>query len=351
MSLIRTAVARGSPRIVFLNPGEPFDRGAGPYWSMVAQSMISAANSFGMELEVLYGERDHLRMLRQAQEVALRPNPPEYVVIVNEKSAAPQMFRMFNGSPAKILLLHNDLTKAQRQEIGNEREKIQNWIGTVTTNARRAAFLLMERLYQRLGDRDPQIIGITGDPNTPVSLERADGVQDYVSHARRGRINQLAFGDWTRDDGEHKAAILLARYPDSNIIWAANDTMALGALSAVKASGASVLVGGMGGWPEALVSVADGGLTATAAGNFIVGSFAMVLLYDYHHGQDFAAHGGVHQELEYLIVDRENVAQFNKAVMERLNSMNFRRYSKVLNPTPGPYDFNLKDLVASRQEP
>ena len=209
----------------------------------------------------------------------------------------------------------------------------------------------MEHLFHRLGEPEPRVVGITGDPNTPVSLERAEGVQDYISRAGRGRINQLVFGNWTYADGEQKAAVLLARYPDTNIIWGANDSMALGALRAVKARGGSVLVGGMGGWPDALVSVAEDGLTATAAGNFVVGSFAIVLLHDYHHGQDFATHGGVAQQLEYLVVSRENVARYDDVVMKQLGSLDFGRYSKVLHPRPGPYDFSLKQLVGERNLP
>jgi ABC-type sugar transport system substrate-binding protein len=153
------------------------------------------------------------------------------------------------------------------------------------------------------------------------------------------------FGDWTYADGEQKAAVLLARHPETNVMWAANDTMAMGALRAVKEKGASVLVGGMGGWPDALASIAGGGLAATAAGNFMIGAWSMVLLYDYHRGRDFAAHGGVNQTFNYVIVNRSNVARYDQLLMRRLNALDVSRYSKVLNPRPGPYRFSLADLV------
>lgn len=348
LALTRPTLAQGQPRVVFLNPGEPFDRGAGPYWSLVAQSMSAAAKSLGVELEVLYGERDRLLMIRQAQEVASRSDQPNYIIVVNEKSAAPQMLRMFANSAAKVMLLHNDLTEEQRREIGNEREQIANWIGTVTSDPRHAAYLLMEHLYARLGSTEPRIIGITGDPSTPVSMDRARGVEDYVKSAGRGKINQLVFGDWSYADGEQKAAVLLTRYPDTNIVWAANDSMALGALRAAKARDFSVLVGGMGGWPDALSSVAGGGLAATAAGNFVVGAFAIILLYDHYHGNDFAMHGGVAQQIEYFIVSPDNVVRYESVLMKRIGSLDFSQYSKVLHPRPGRYEFSLRDLVDQR---
>lgn len=339
-------MSRPAPRVVFLNPGEPVERGTGPQWRMAAHFMAAAAKALGMELEVLWAERNHLLMLRQAEEVAGRAEAPDYVIIVNEKLAAQQMLTTLARSPAKVMVIHNDLTPGQRQAIGNERERIGNWIGTVTTDDAHGGYLLMEELYRKLGPREPRIIGITGDPNTPVSLERANGVRRYVTQAGRGEIRQLVFGNWSYADAEGKARVLLARYQDANIIWAANDSMALGALRAVKELGASVLVGGTGGWEDALASVARGELAATVASHFFIGAWAIVLLYDYHHGQDFAGHGGLNQKLDYLyVINGDNVAGYHFAVFERGDLLDFSAYSKVRHPRPGAYDFSIKRLV------
>jgi len=340
------ALAQQAPRVVFLNPGEPVERGTGPFWRMVSQFMADAAKIFGMQLEVLYAERDHLLMQRQAEEVASRVDSPHYIVIVNEKGAAQQMLETFRQSPAKLFLIHNDLTAEQRRAIGNERDRVPNWIGTATTDEARGSYQLMEHLYRQLGGREARVIGITGDRNTPVSLERAQGVENYIAHARHGRIEQLAHGNWSYADGEQKASVLLSRYPDASIIWAANDSMALGAVRAVKARGASVLVGGMGGWGDALASIAQGGLTATAAGHYLIGAWAIVMLHDYHRGHDFAAHGGPNQKLDYLhVVNRDNVTRYEHAFFQRRDTLNFRIYSKTLHPRPGRYDFSLAHLM------
>ncbi len=346
ISTARIASAGRRPHVVFLNPGEAVERGTGPYWRMVTQFMHPAARSLGLHLEVLYAERDHLLMLRQAEDVARRSPAPDYVIIVNEKLAAPQMLKTLARSPAKVFVMHNDLTAEQRREIGNERQQIRNWIGTATTDTARGGYILMAYLYRRLGNQEPRIIGITGDPSSPASMEPADGVKDYVAHAGRGRAHQLAFGDWSYADGERKAAVLLARYPDTNIIWAANDSMAIGALRAVQARGARVLVGGMAGSPDAITSVAEGGLAATSAGGYLIGAWAIVMLYDYHRGVDLAGHGGLAQKFDHMyVVHRENVSRFHDVALKRSEALDFRVYSKALNPGPGPYDFRLARLV------
>ncbi|HEY9063973.1 MAG TPA: ABC transporter substrate-binding protein [Burkholderiaceae bacterium] len=346
-SAARPAASQPSaPRVVFLNPGEPVERGKGPHWSMTARVMAAAAKTFGMQLEVLYAERDHLMMLRQAESIAQRADAPDYVVMVNEKLAAQQMLQMFARTPSKILVIHNDLTPEQRREIGNERDRLRNWIGTATTDEVRSQYRLMEELYRQLGDREPRVIGITGDRATPVSLERAQGVDDYIARAGRGQTLQLLHSDWSGVDAESKAKVLLSRYPQANIVWAANDTMALGALRAVKATGGRLLVGGAGAWPDAIASIREGGLAATIGSHFFIGAWAMVLLHDYHHGQDFAAHGGPNLKLDYLyVVNRDNAAHYDQAVYKRDGALDFGIYSKVLHPRPGRYDFNLTPLL------
>ena len=349
-AVVRPALAIERPaRVVFLNPGEAVERGTGQHWQLVSRFMNEAALTFGMQLEVLYAERDHLLMLRQAQQVAQRRDPPDYVVIVNEKMAASRMLPILAASPARVLLIHNDLTSAQRSEIGNERERIANWIGTVTANAERGGYRLMQYLCMAHGAGEARVIGITGDPNTPVSLERAEGVEAWLAHSERGRTVQLVNSDWSYADAFEKARVLLARYPGANILWAANDSMTLGALQAVMERGAQVVVGGVGALQEAVASVRDGGLTAMIAGDYFIGAIAMVLLYDYHHGADFAAAGGTRQTLDFLsVIDRGNAAQYDETVFIRGTRPDFAQFSRYLHTQASHYDFDLQRLLNAR---
>lgn len=337
------------PRVVFLNPGEPVDRGKGAFWPLTARLMAIAAKTFGMQLEVLYAERDHLLMLRQAESVAQRADPPDYVVMANEKLAALKMLQMFASTPTKVLLIHNDLTAEQRREIGNEREKVRNWIGTATTDEEQGTYHLMEELYRQLGAREPQVIGITGDRGTPVSLERAQGVNDFMAQAGRGKQLQLAFSDWGAADAESKAEVLLARYPQTNIIWAANHAMAAGALRAVKARGVPVLVGSTAAAPYATPSMAEEGMAVSMASHFFIGGWAMVLLHDYHHGLDFAANGGANQKFDYLYaINPDNASRYYQVVYDQTDAMDFSVFSKHLHPSAGRYNFSLAPLMRKK---
>lgn len=338
-----------TPSVVFLNPGEPVDRGKGLFWPMTARLMGVAAKTFGIDLEVLYAERDHLLMLRQAESVSQRTELPDYVVIVNEKQVAPMMLKMFAGTTTKVLLIHNDLTPEQRQELGSEREQMNHWIGTAKTDEERSTFRMMEELYRQLGASEPQVIGITGSRGTPVSLERAQGVSNFMTNAGRGQQLQLAFSNWGATDAESKADVLLSRYPQANIIWAANYSMALGALRAVKSSGSPLLVGSTAAAPPTAPSMTEQGMAVSLGSHFFIGAWAMVLLHDYHHGIDFEKHGGIRQMLDHLyVITPDNASRYYEAVYEQTDALDFSVFSKYLHPSPGHYTFSLAPLMLKK---
>jgi ABC-type sugar transport system substrate-binding protein len=133
-------------------------------------------------------------------------------------------------------------------------------------------------------------VAITANKATPVSAIRAQALGDYMRDAKRGTLHQVAYGKWSYNDGENITNGLLPRYKDTNIIWAANESMALGAYNAIKklSKNNEVIVGGFRDFPDALKSIIRGDLILMVAGHPMIGAWALVLLNDYIHGYDFA---------------------------------------------------------------
>ena len=71
--------------------------------------------------------------------------------------------------------------------------------------------------------------------------------------------------DFARDKGRQVAETLLQAHPDTTIVYAHNDEMALGAIAALKQAGKlkSVKVGGFDGSPAAVEAVKAGELQYT----------------------------------------------------------------------------------------
>ena len=100
---------------------------------------------------------------------------------------------------------------------------------------------------------------------------------------------------------------------------------------------------------EALEAIKSGRLTSLAGGHFITGAWALVMIYDYHHGRDFADEG--------LELERPMFATFTPRLadlyLERFGggfqNVDFRRYSKVKNRELKRYNFGFAQLLESKR--
>src|SRR5258708_16456800 len=80
--------------IAFINPGKSDE----VYWVTAARAMQAAAGNLGMRLQVLYAERDHLRTVQFAREIAARPREPrpDFVIMSNDNGTGPEMLRILD---------------------------------------------------------------------------------------------------------------------------------------------------------------------------------------------------------------------------------------------------------------
>ena len=119
--------------------------------------------------------------------------------------------------------------------------------------------------------------------------------------------------------------------------------MAFGAMTAWEARGGKPGVdawfSGINTSTEALEAIKSKRLTSLAGGHFITGAWALLMIYDYHHGRDFADEG--------LELRRPMFAEFTPQLADRylerfsggFEGVDFSRYSKVKNPKLKRYNF------------
>ncbi|MHA6159363.1 sugar ABC transporter substrate-binding protein [Pseudomonas sichuanensis] len=92
-------------------------------------------------------------------------------------------------------------------------------------------YLAKEKL--KAGD---QVGIIEGVPTTTNAQQRTAGFKDAMDAAQM-KIVSVQSGNWEIDKGNAVAASMLNEYPDLKALLAGNDSMALGAVSAVRAAG------------------------------------------------------------------------------------------------------------------
>ncbi|QDZ29846.1 ABC transporter substrate-binding protein [Noviherbaspirillum sp. UKPF54] len=336
--------------VVFINPG----RSDEPFWRSVTRFMQPAAQQLGIELEVLYAERDHLKMIELVQQVTQRRRKPNYLMIVNEKLAGGEMLKLADRAGIKTLVTFSTFEGAQVAEFGQPRQKYRNWIGSLTPSAAEAGRLSALELVQqarRLGvvasDGKVHVAAIAGDKATPTATQRLAGAVRAFAGDSSVVLEQVVYGNWDRARAREQAQALMLRYPQLNAFWAASDLMAYGAMEAAEADGRTagqdLLFSAINNSPEVLQARLDGRISALAGGHFAAGAFGLVMLYDYHHGRDFRSEGLQLRPQLFLLLDERRARVFlERFGNEDFSSVDFRRFSKHLRPRLRRYRFSLR---------
>jgi ABC-type sugar transport system substrate-binding protein len=110
-----------------------------------------------------------------------------------------------------------------------------------------------------------KIINLQGQPGASPAIDRNQGLHNVLdAHKDKYEFVAEQTANFARDQGLAVTESLLAGMTTPpNVIVAANDDMALGAIEAVKARNLDVQVIGFDALPEALAAVRDGALAGT----------------------------------------------------------------------------------------
>jgi ABC-type sugar transport system substrate-binding protein len=192
------------------------------------------------------------------------------------------------------------------------------------------------------------MLAIAGDRSTNSSILRNAGMRQAVKEAGDVVLDQEVYGDWTRDKAAEQAQWLFQRYPQARLLWAGNDLMAFGAMQTLEQRGGvvgrSMFFSGVNTSAEALDALRKGRLSALAGGHFVNGAWAMVMIYDHYHGKDFMDQG-LELEMPMFTLFTPLLADKFQMVFNGKNPIDFRRYSKVLNPQVQRYAFGFEQLL------
>jgi len=101
---------------------------------------------------------------------------------------------------------------------------------------RKGARLVGDYLASQKLKAGDQVGIIEGVPTTTNAQQRTAGFKDAMDAAQMNIVS-VQSGNWEIDKGNAVAASMLNEYPDLKALLAGNDSMALGAVSAVRAAG------------------------------------------------------------------------------------------------------------------
>ncbi|WP_339936248.1 substrate-binding domain-containing protein, partial [Undibacterium luofuense] len=200
-------------------------------------------------------------------------------------------------------------------------------------------------------DHKLHMIAIAGDRSTTTSLKRNQGMLRAVSEQSDVVLEQQVYGEWNRAKAREQSDWLYQRYPQVRVVWAGNDLMAFGAMESWAERGgkpgSDAVFSGINTSEEAMTKLRTGSLAALAGGHFIAGAYALVMLYDYHNGHDFADEGLELERSMFILFSADDAKRFQSQYGDLdFHKVDFRRFSKVLNPAVRQYQFSFRQILS-----
>jgi ABC-type sugar transport system substrate-binding protein len=349
-------------KATFLNPGKVGE----VFWDLVSDTMRAAARQLDADVEILYSGRNHRTLLELGMAAVNGASRPDYLIIVNEESAATPIIEAANAAGIKTFLLSNAFTGAEAEKFGAPRTVLPNWIGSLTPDMGAAGMRMAKALVedglrqQRLSaDGKLHLLALGGDERTPNSIERTQGFTSFVDKRSDVAVDRLLFANWNATEAETLADRYLQWAQRSDIrpsgIWAANDPIALGAIKAIEKNGLvpgrDIGVVGLNWSPEALAAVKAGRMILTDGGHFFGGGWSMVMLRDLANGCDFAR-GGAARVFPLASIDRANLPEVESLVGSReFDRVRFASFLAQPRRNCGHYDFSLNALLRASRPP
>jgi ribose transport system substrate-binding protein len=166
-----------------------------------------------------------------------------------------------------------------------------------------------------------QIIQLEGTTGSDPAIDRKKGFEDFIAGTFRGtptaegamtgmQIIASQDGDFQRDPGRELMETLLQSNPEVNAVYAHNDEMAIGAITAIEAAGLvpgeDIILVSIDGSNVALDAIVDGKLGASVESSPFFGPISHEIMMQYIAGEDIPDWVVV----EDRFFDESNAAEF-----------------------------------------
>ena len=334
------------PHVVVLTPRND------AFWTLFATVSQAAAQDLNIELEWLPALNDPQKQLRDALAVLERPTPPDALIYKNFDGTAVPILKAAEAKKVYSILFEEALTPEETRQYGVPREHFKYYLGELLPDNLEAGYELLEALVtmakaQQYQDAQGRIhlLALGGNMNEASSSERIKGLQIALQNHPEVLLHEIGAGYWQEPAAYSVMRRLLPAYPQTHVIWTANDTMPVGAYRAAQEVGVSPLIGGMGSTPPAAVDVWEKRVDASVGGHFLQGAFALVLLRDFFSGYDFAAESTL-MRLRLFTFTRQNVKSYAQALSDNdWNKVQFETFSRAYTPGLSKYQFGFLPIL------
>jgi len=252
-----------------------------PYYIAMAEAMEDLAKEFGFELISVNAGADMVKQQADIEDLISRgvdllivdSQDPVAIIAISKNIAEAGIPLFLVNTTVDPSAVYVTLIQANNVTIGN---MVGEWVGDNVSGEIRIGLL-------------------SGNPGNMVGYGRRSGFFQGLAESQLIKTNTTNFrvltqgwGGWSAEGGLEAAEDMLTAAPDINVIFAENDSMALGAVTAIKNAGkeGEITVLGIDGQREALELIKEGVYGATGLNSpFELARNAVEIALRYHAGE------------------------------------------------------------------
>lgn len=219
-----------------------------PFFVKMADSVKAEAAKQGVEVKIVDAQNDPAK---QANDISDLIQQHVDVLIVNPVDSAAVGNSVISANEAKIPVITVD----RSSDSGDVATHI-------TSNNIKGGEMAADFLVQKLGE-GAEVAELEGIPGASATRERGEGFHNIADNKLKVLAKQSA--DFDRSKGLTVAENMIQANAGIKAIFAHNDEMALGAISAAKSANKNIMIVGFDGTEDGMKAVEDGDLVATIA--------------------------------------------------------------------------------------
>mgnify|MGYP000468126194 CR=1 FL=1 len=219
-----------------------------PFFVTMANSVKTAADKAGVNVKIVDAQNDPAK---QANDIADLLQGNISVLIVNPVDSAAISNSVIAANKAKIPVITIDRSSDKGEVAAH-----------IASNNVKGGEMAANFIVSKLGEGVP-VAELEGIPGASATRERGQGFHNIADNKLKVVAKQSA--DFDRSKGLTVTENILQANPEIKAIFAQNDEMALGAVSAAKAANKQLLIIGFDGTADGIKAVNDGEMAATIA--------------------------------------------------------------------------------------
>jgi D-allose transport system substrate-binding protein len=255
-----------------------------PYWQMVKQGIEDEGEEAGIKPIILsaisdQAKEEHLNLCQSA----ISQKPAIIILCTTTTAVGLQCLREAQAQGIKVAVLDSVISVDDAKKAG------VNLAFCVGANN----LLVGERAAQVVASMGklavPKVLILEGMAGNTASTNRVVGFkQELAKDLPKAIIVNSISAEWDRLRALTITADTLTRSPDLNVVFAANDMMALGAVEAIRAAGKTnqIMVVGVDGIADARKAILAGRMNASVAQlPYLIGKRSVDLAKESVNGQ------------------------------------------------------------------